>query len=84
MKVNQQIVFRKEFDGSALLFDPESGETFGLNQTSTFIWEKLSEEMDKAGILAALKEACGGELPESAENDVISFIASLKEKNFVI
>ena len=83
MKINQQIVFRKEFDGTALLFDPESGETFGLNKTSTFLWEKIAEGLDSAGILAALKEACGTTLPASAESDVASFIDSLKAKNFI-
>ncbi len=82
MKINQQIVFRKEFDGTALLFDPETGETFGLNKTSVFIWEKISEGMDEVAVMAALKEACG-ELPAGAESDVKNFIASLKAKNFI-
>lgn len=82
MKTNPQIVFRKEFDGTALLFNPESGETFGLNQTSAFIWEKLAEGLDETEVFSALQSACG-ELPPRAADDVKSFIASLLEKKFL-
>ena len=84
MNVSKEIVFRKEFDGSALLFNGVTGETFGLNRTSTFLWEKFAEGMDAEAALAALKEVCGGNLPESAADDVAAFIAQLKEKNYLI
>ena len=83
MKTNPQIVFRKEFDGTALLFNPETGETFGLNQTSAFIWEKLAEGLNETELFSALQSACSGELPTGAADDVKSFIASLQEKSFL-
>lgn len=38
---SQLVVFREEFDDRAILFDPESGNAFGLNQVSAFIWKRL-------------------------------------------
>ena len=34
MFLNPQIVFRREFDGSGLLFHPDTGEVFALNPTA--------------------------------------------------
>jgi len=34
---NPMVVFREEFDDWAVLFDPDSNETFGLNPVSAFI-----------------------------------------------
>ena len=83
MKVNPQTVFRKEIDGSALLFDPDTGATFGLNPTSAFLWEKFSAGMDEAAALAALREVCGN-IPPEAETHVKEFAASLKAKKFLL
>ena len=41
MRVNPLIVFHREFDGSGILFNPDNGETFGLNPTAAFLWERL-------------------------------------------
>lgn len=82
MEVNKNIVFRKEFDGSALLFDPESGETFGLNQTSAFLWEQFASGADETQALDALKEACNN-LPADAEKHISAFVSTLKAKQFL-
>ena len=83
MKVNPQAVFRKEIDGNSLLFDPDSGATFGMNKTSTFLWEKFAEGLDEAGALAALREVCDN-MPPEAEKHIASFVASLKAKKFLL
>ena len=84
MSINKESVFRKEFDGSGLLFDPNSGETFGLNRTSAFLWEKFAEGMDETGALEALKAVCGENLPETAAADINAYAAQLKAKKFLI
>ena len=81
MKLNPLIVFRKELDGTALLFNPENGETFGLNQTSAFIWEQLALKKKKVVILKALGEVT--ELPPEAERDLAEFLIELKAKGFL-
>jgi hypothetical protein len=82
MEVNKNIIFRKEFDGSALLFDPESGETFGLNRTSSFLWEQFAAGATEEEAFNALAEICNN-LPEDARSHVSSFAAALKAKKFI-
>lgn len=82
MRVNPLIVFRKEFDGAGILFNPESGETFGLNPTSTFIWQCLANGMPNGNIIAALKTAAN-HVPECADSDLEEFLTALQDKNFV-
>ena len=38
---NPSIVFREEFDDWALLFDPDTGESYGVNPVGAFIWKEL-------------------------------------------
>lgn len=49
MFLNPQIVFRREFDGSGLLFHPDTGEVFALNPTAAAICELIAAgERDEA------------------------------------
>jgi len=38
---NPLVVLREEFDDWAVLFDPDSGNAFGLNPLGVFIWKLL-------------------------------------------
>lgn len=82
MKVNPVIIFRREFDDSGILFNPENGEIFGLNPTAALVWECLGKNMSKLEILAELS-AKAQNIPETASDDFDEFITSLKERNFV-
>lgn len=55
MVLNPQIVFRREFDGSGLLFQPDTGEVFALNPTAAAICELIAAgERDEAELLNSL------------------------------
>ena len=79
---NPTVVFREEFDDWAVLFDPETGEAYGLNPTSAFIWKKLDGEHSLDDILAKLQANCDN-VPEDAEGHMKEFIEGLKEKGLV-
>ena len=38
---NPSLVLREEFDDWAVLFDPDTGDSFGLNPVSVFIFKRL-------------------------------------------
>ena len=40
---NPLIVLREEFDDWAILFDPDSGDAFGLNPIGVHIWKDEAE-----------------------------------------
>jgi SynChlorMet cassette protein ScmD len=64
---NPLIVLREEFDDWAILFDPDTGNAFGLNPTGVFIWKHLD---GKHGV-------------EDAGEHARQFIASLETQGLV-
>lgn len=76
---NPMIVFREEYDDWAILFDPDSNETYGLNPTSAFVWKMLNGKNSRRSILDALKEACEGGIPEDASKHLDDFLADLEK-----
>ncbi len=38
---NPSVVVREESDEWAILFDPDTGKSFGLNPISVFVWKRL-------------------------------------------
>lgn len=76
---NSLIVLREEFDDWAVLFDPDSGNGFGLNPVSVFIWKRLDGQSTLEDILKALNKNCEN-IPEDAESYVKKFIEELVEK----
>ena len=54
MKVNPFAVFREEFDGTALLFNPGNNKILNLNSSAVVIWKCLASGMDDSAIKAAV------------------------------
>jgi len=79
---NSTIVLREEFDDWAILFDPDSGEGFGLNPVGVFIWKLLDGKHSLDDILKDLRENCE-EVPDEAKEHLKNFIHDLKELGFV-
>lgn len=80
---NPCVVFREEFDDWAVLFDPDSGETYGLNPTSAFIWKKLDGKRSMDEIIRELNNECEGGIPEEAPKQVNDFVEDLKRRGLV-
>ena len=80
---NPEIVFRVEFDDWAILFDPDTGKTYGLDPVSVFIWKKLDGTNTVDDIFLALEKECKENVPEEAPQDIEEFIREL-EKNSLI
>lgn len=76
---NPLVVLREEFDDWAVLFDPDSGNAFGLNPIGVFIWKRLDGRGTIQGILKELRENCQG-VPDQAADHVQEFIQSLVEQ----
>ena len=79
---NPLIVFREEFDDWAILFYPDTGDGFGLNPVSAFIWKRLDGRHTLQDILEELREACE-DSPENAEQEIKDFIEELTGKGYV-
>jgi SynChlorMet cassette protein ScmD len=76
---NPLVVLREEFDDWAVLFDPDTGEGYGLNPMSVFIWKRLDGKHGIEDILADLRENdCKG-MPEDATDRIQAFVDDLVE-----
>lgn len=82
MRINPIVVFRKEFDNTGLLFNPADGEVFGLNATSVFIWECLTNNMSETEILNEINQKMSN-LPLNIADELQEFIIQLQKKGFL-
>lgn len=78
---NPEIVFREEFDDWALLFDPDTGDAFGVNPTSAFIWKRLDGQHTNERIVEELRGVCD-DVPDEAPEHVKEFVDDLVERGF--
>ena len=76
---NRNVVLREEFDDWAVLFDPDSGNGFGINPVSVFIWKRLDGRRTTREILKELSEKCE-DVPEDVESHFNEFIKDLVER----
>jgi len=76
---NPLIVLREEFDDWAILFDPDTGDAFGLNPIGVFIWKRLDGNHEISDILQNLQEA-HEDVPIEAESDLQEFIEDLVQR----
>ena len=79
---NSMIVLREEFDDWAILFDPDTGNAFGLNPVGVFIWKHLKGKYTIEDVGRHLRNACS-EVPSDAEDHIKEFVDDLVEKGLV-
>lgn len=76
---NPLVVLREEFDDWAVLYDLDTGDGYGLNPVSVFIWKRLDGQHTVQDILAELRENCNN-VPDDAEEHINKFIQDLIER----
>jgi len=80
---NPTVVLREEFDDWAVLFDPDSGEAYGLDPVSVFIYRLLNGKHMPQEILEKLRDACEDGIPDEAPDHLKEFIEDLVSKGLV-
>ena len=80
--VNPSIVLREEFDDWAVLFDPDSGQAFGINPVSVLVWKLLDGKHSAEAIVSEVKARCQA-VPEEVSTHVDAFIQKLLDKGFL-
>jgi SynChlorMet cassette protein ScmD len=78
---NPTVVLREEFDDWAILFDPDTGNAFGLNPTSVFIWKLLDGRHTIRDIINEVQKNFE-EVPDDVEVHVNEFINDLIERGY--
>jgi len=73
---NPLVVLREEFDDQAVLFDPETGNAFGVNPIGVLVWEHLDGRHtidDIADIVCERAEA----VPSDVTSHIESFVKAV-------
>jgi SynChlorMet cassette protein ScmD len=73
---NPLIVLREEFDDWAILFDPDTGNAFGLNPVGVYVWKLLDGEHAVVDILREIHGDMEDVAPE-ADSDIGMFVQDL-------
>ena len=76
---NPLIVLREEFDDWAILFDPDTGDAFGLNPIGVHIWKRLDGNHSVKDILKDLQEGYE-DVPDEAKADLKEFVEDLVQR----
>ncbi|MBN1103496.1 MAG: SynChlorMet cassette protein ScmD [Deltaproteobacteria bacterium] len=79
---NPSVVLREEFDDWAILFDPDSNVTLGINPMGVQVWKYLDGKHSVGQILNELRERCE-DVPREAETHVREFVDDLLRRGLV-
>ncbi|MGD0237897.1 MAG: SynChlorMet cassette protein ScmD [Syntrophorhabdales bacterium] len=73
---NPLAILREEFDDWAILYDPDTGNGFGLNPTGLFIWKLLDGRHTIDALLEKMR-AHAEDVPEGAKDRIRVFVETL-------
>ena len=83
MKLNPFAVMAEQFDGTGLVFNPESNAAVALNKTGVYLWTRLKEGATEAEMTAGLLENYDGVTKEKAASDVAEFLEGLRSRSLL-
>jgi len=82
LKRNNNLI-SSEIDGEAVMMSLENGEYYGLNETGSFIWEAIGEEITFADLLKTIENNYNDFPKETGENEIIELLLQLQQKNII-
>ena len=83
MKLNPFAVMAEQFDGSGLVFNPESNAAVSLNKTGVYLWNRLKDGATESEMTAGLIEQYDGVTEEKAVADVKAFLEELRKRSLL-
>ena len=82
LNINPSVVFRENFDDMAIVYNPESGKAFGLNQVGVLIWKLFDGRHTFRDILGEVDKSCFN-TPENADEHLRGFITELLDQGLI-
>ena len=83
MKLNPFATMMPQFDGTGLVFDPNTNTAFSLNRTGVYLWICVKEGASEAGMIAGLMEKYSGVTEGHAAADVKAFLENLRNRSLL-
>lgn len=80
MKLNPFAIMAEQFDGTGLVFDPNTNAAMSINKTGVYLWSCVKEGTSESEMIAGLVERFSGVTKEQAAADVKAFLADLRAR----
>ena len=83
MKLNPFAIMSEQFDGTGLIFDPNTNAALSVNKTGVYLWNRVKEGATEQEMVAGLLERYSGVTEEQAAADVKAFLQNLWERSLL-
>ena len=83
MKLNPFAIMAEQFDGTGLIFDPNTNAAMSLNKTGVYLWRRVKEGATEAEMASELVQRYSGVTEEQAAADVKSFLQELRNRSLL-
>ena len=83
MILNPFATMAEQFDGTGLVFNPETNAAMSLNKTGVFLWKELENGADEPALVRALLDHYSGVTEEQATRDVQAFVEALRGRSLL-
>lgn len=83
MKLNPFAIMAEQFDGTGLIFDPNTNAAMSLNKTGVYLWRRVKEGATEAEMALELVQRYSGVTEEQAAADVKAFLQELRNRSLL-
>ena len=83
MKLNPFAIMAEQFDGTGLIFDPNTNAAMSINKTGVYLWNRMKEGATEAEMISDLVKRYSGVTEEQAAADVKAFLQELRNRSLL-
>jgi hypothetical protein len=83
MKLNPFAIMAEQFDGTGLIFDPNTNAAVSVNKTGVYLWNRVKDGATEAEMTAELVQRYTGVTEEQAAADVKAFLQDLRNRSLL-
>ena len=83
MKLNPFAIMSEQFDGTGLIFDPNTNAAMSANTTGVYLWNCIKDGASEAEMIQGLVKRYSGVTEEQAAADVKAFLAELRNRSLL-
>ena len=83
MKLNPFAIMAEQFDGTGLIFDPNTNAAMSVNKTGLFLWNRVKDGATEEEMVSDLVKRYSGVTEEQAAADVKAFLEELRNRSLL-
>ena len=83
MKPNPFAIMAEQFDGTGLIFDPNTNAAMSVNKSGVYLWNRVKEGATEEEMAAGLVQRYSCVTEAQAAADVKAFLADLRARSLL-